>query len=178
MRAARFGLVWLAVAASLAAASPGVAQQPRLSPPDSTKLTLAGRQLTIVYGSPSARGRVIYGGLVPWGRVWRTGANEATSFRTEANLRIGDAEVSAGDYTLYSIPNPDDWTLIVNRQTGQWGTEYHEDMDLARVEMKIEELDEPSERFRITLEASGSDEGRLVMEWEKTRVSVPIKMLR
>ena len=120
---------------------------------------------------------MIYGGLVPWGRVWRTGANEATAFRTEANLRIGDAEVPAGDYTLYSIPNADDWTLIVNRQTGQWGTEYHEDMDLARVEMKIEELDEPSEGFRITLEASGPDEGRLVMEWEKTRVSVPIKML-
>ncbi len=178
MRAARFGLAWLAVAASLAAASPCVAQQQRLSPPDSTKMTLAGRQLTIVYSSPSVRGRVIYGGLVPWGRVWRTGANEATSFRTEANLRIGDAEVPAGDYTLYSIPNPDDWTLIVNRQTGQWGTEYHEDMDLARVEMKIEELDEPSEGFRITLEASGPDEGRIVMEWEKTRVSVPIKMLR
>lgn len=178
MRAARIGLAWLAVAASLAAASPCGAQQQRLSPPDSTKLNLAGRQLTIVYSSPSARGRVIYGGLVPWGRVWRTGANEATSFRTEANLRIGDAEVPAGDYTLYSIPNPDDWTLIVNRQTGQWGTEYHEDMDLDRVEMKIEELDEPSERFRITLEATGPDEGRLVMEWEKTRVSVPIKTLQ
>ena len=177
MRTARFGLVWLAVAASLAAAAPCVAQQQRLSPADSTEMTLAGRQLTIVYSGPSARGRVIYGGLVPWDRVWRTGANEATSLRTEANLRIGDAEVPAGDYTLYSIPNSDAWTLIVSRQTGQWGTEYHEDMDLARVEMKIEELDEPSERFRITLEASGPEEGRLVMEWEKTRVSVPIKML-
>ena len=162
----------------LAWAAPASAQQPRLSPPDSAEVEIAGRLIKVVYGSPSMRGRTIFGGLVPWDQVWRTGANEATSLVTEANLRIGDAEVPAGDYTLYTIPNPEEWTLIISRQTGQWGTEYHADMDLARVEMAAEELEEPVENFQIRLEAGESDEGALVMEWANTRASVPLEVFR
>lgn len=173
---ARFGLAALLVAVCLlATASPTLAQ--RLSPPDSTQVEIAGRQLKIVYGSPSVRDRVIFGGLIPWGEVWRTGANEATSFSSEANLRIGDAEVPAGDYTLYTIPNEDEWTLIINRQTGQWGTEYHADMDLARVTMDVDALPQSVERFRIALEADGSTDGELVMEWATTRATVPLEVL-
>ena len=155
--------------------APAFAQ--RLSPPESSQVEIAGRQLKVVYGSPSVRDRVIFGGLIPWNEVWRTGANEATSFSSEANLRIGDAEVPAGDYTLYTIPDEDEWTLIINRQTGQWGTEYHSDMDLARVTMSVDELPESVERFRISLEALDSTDGELVMEWATTRATVPIEVL-
>jgi hypothetical protein len=178
MKTARFGLsAGLGLIVALAAV-PGLGAQQRLSPPDSSELELAGRQIKVAFSSPSVRDRVIFGGLVPWNQVWRTGANEATSFSTEANLRIGDAEVPAGDYTLYTIPGTDEWTLIVSRQTRQWGTEYHPDMDLARVEMEVEELEEPVESFRIVLYPRGPDEGTLLLEWASTRASVPFKVLR
>jgi hypothetical protein len=173
---ARLGLaVLLCLGSLLATTSPASAQ--RLSPPDSSSVEIAGRQLKVVYGSPSVRDRVIFGGLIPWNEVWRTGANEATSFSSEANLRIGGAEVPAGHYTLYTIPNADEWTLIINRQNGQWGTEYHTDMDLARVTMDVDKLSESVERFRIALEAGDTRDGELVMEWATTRASVPIEVL-
>ena len=78
------------------------------------------------------RGRKIMGGLVPYGKVWRTGANPATTLITKANLKIGTLDVPAGTYTIYTLPNEDQWLLIVNKQTGQWGTVYHEDQDLGR----------------------------------------------
>ena len=168
----------VAVLAAFLWTAPEALAQERLSPPDSSEVEIGGRRLNVGFGSPSVRGRVIFGGLVPFNQVWRTGANEATSFSTEANLRVGDAEVPAGEYTLYTIPAPDRWTLIISRQTGQWGTEYHADMDLARVEMEVEELETPVERFRIVLEPGGSDGGTLAMEWATTRASVPFELLR
>lgn len=178
MKTARFGLsAGLGLIIALAAV-PGLGAQQRLSPPDSSELELSGRQIKVAFSSPSVRNRVIFGGLVPWNQVWRTGANEATSFSTEANLRIGDAEVPAGDYTLYTIPGPEEWTLILSRQTGQWGTEYHPDMDLARVDMEVEELEEPVESFRIVLYPRGPDEGTLLLEWASMRASVPFEVLR
>lgn len=173
---ARLGLALVASLGGLLATSSQAYAQ-RLSPPDSSQVEIAGRQLKVVYGSPSVRGRLIFGGLIPWNEVWRTGANEATSFSSEANLRIGDAEVPAGSYTLYTIPTPDEWTLIINRQTGQWGTEYHSDMDLARVTMSVDELPETVERFRIAIEALETTDGELVMEWATTRATVPIEVL-
>lgn len=178
MNTARFGLAAGLGLTAILAAVPNLTAQQRLSPPDSSEVELAGRQIKVVFGSPSVRGRVIFGGLVPWDQVWRTGANEATRLSTEANLRIGDAEVPAGDYTLYTIPGADAWTLIISRQTGQWGTEYHSDMDLARVEMDVEDLEEPVESFRIVLYPRGPDEGTLLLEWAGTRASVPFEVLR
>lgn len=178
MKTAHFGMAAGLGLIVVLATAPDLGAQGRLSPPDSSELELAGRQLKVVYSSPSVRGRVIYGGLVPWNQVWRTGANEATSFSTEANLRIGDAEVPAGEYTLYTIPAPDEWTLIISRQTGQWGTEYHPDMDLARVEMDAEALEVPVESFRIVLYPRGPDEGTVLLEWAGTRASVPFEVLR
>lgn len=175
---ARVGVGLAALLVTLVSAAPSLRAQERLSPPDSSDVEIAGRRLKVVFGSPAVRDRVIFGGLVPWNRVWRTGANEATTFSTEANLRIGNAEVPAGDYTLYTIPNEKSWTLIINRQLGQWGTEYHADMDLARVEMDVEALETPIERFRIVLFPRGPSEGTLAIEWATTRASAPFEVLR
>lgn len=178
MNAPRLGVGLSTALIALSLAAPCLRAQERLSPPDSSEVEIAGRRLKVVFGSPAVRDRVIFGGLVPWNHVWRTGANEATSFSTEANLRIGNAEVPAGDYTLYTIPNEKRWTLIINRQLGQWGTEYHADMDLARVEMDVEELEAPIEHMRIVLFPRGPTEGTLAVEWATTRASVQFEVLR
>ena len=115
------------------------------------------------------------GGLVPFGSVWRTGANEATSLTTQADLTIGGVKVPAGSYTLYTLPGEASWKLIINKQTGQFGTEYNEAQDLARVDMTKAALSAPLEQFTISLKPSGADSADLAMEWETTRVSVPVK---
>lgn len=163
------------------AMSCAVAQQPpqdkskRPSPPGSAECAINGKKVTIEYSRPSMKGRKIMGGLVPYGQVWRTGANEATSLTTETNLDIGGTKVPAGKYTLYTLPSEGGWKLIINKQTGQWGTEYNQDQDLARVDMKTTPLTSPVEQFTISFDQHGSSSADLVLEWEKTRVSVPVK---
>ena len=117
------------------------------------------------------RGRTIYGGLVPWGQVWRTGANEATHLRTPADLQVGEALIPAGEYTLYTIPAEGGWTLIVNRQTGQWGTVYDQSQDLVRIPMPSSSLAAPVEMFTITIGPGGETDGIVHLDWERTRVS-------
>ena len=109
-----------------------------LSPPGEASVKFDdGKTVTIQYSRPSMRGRKIFGGLVPYDQVWRTGANAATSLKTDVDLTIGGANVPAGSYTLYTLPGMNSWKLIINKQTGQWGTEYSEGQDLARVDMKV-----------------------------------------
>ena len=110
------GLVFIALTAQ--------AQKP--SPAAETSVTINGKKIAIKYSAPSVRGRKIFGGLVPYGEVWRAGANEATSLTTEANLDINGLKVPAGNYTLYVLPEANQWQLIVNKQTGQWGTVYNQ----------------------------------------------------
>src|SRR5689334_13753896 len=105
-------------------------QGPAASPPGTAEVSLAGKTVTIKYGRPSMRGRKIMGGLVPYGQVWRTGANEATTLVTPVTLLIGGTTIPAGEYTLWTLPSEGTWKLIVNKQTGQWGTEYDEHQDL------------------------------------------------
>src|SRR5690349_16608021 len=143
-----------------------------LSPPDSVRANVAGAALSVRYSRPSARGRVIFGNVVPWNQVWRTGANEATVFETSADLTVAGTSVPAGKYTLWTIPSPGGWTLIVNRNTGQWGTDYDAKYDLARLAMRVEPLAQPVEQFTIAIEPTGSG-GLLTLEWEKTRASIP-----
>ena len=144
-----------------------------LSPPDSVKANVAGATLAVRYSRPSTRGRAIFGNVVPWNQVWRTGANQATIFETSADLVIAGTPVPAGKYSLWTLPSPAGWKLIVNKNTGQWGTDYKAQYDLARLDMTVEQLRQPVEQFTIAIEPRGTG-GVLQLEWERTRGWVPI----
>jgi hypothetical protein len=147
-----------------------------LSPATKAEATIDGKKLTIDYSAPSRRDRVIMGGLVPYGKVWRTGANAATTFTTATDVMIGDLRVPAGTYTLFTIPTEKDWTLIVNKQTGQWGTQYDESQDLGRVKMTVKALPKTVETFVIGVNPGKAKSGTLTMAWENTEASVPISI--
>jgi len=147
----------------------------RPSPPGTAEVTLKGKKITIDYSRPSLKGRHVGQELAPFGQVWRTGANEATTFVTEGDVKVGDANVPAGHYTLFSLPSEGTWKLIINKQTGQWGTRYDESQDLARVDMQKSQLPHPVEQFTISFDKKSSDSADLVLEWENLRLSVPLK---
>lgn len=153
---------------------PAFAQQPRVSPPVKASGEIGKATITIDYSSPSMRGRKIMGDLVPFGKVWRTGANEATTLTTDRDLMIRSLHVPAGTYTLFTVPGEQDWWLIVNKQTGQWGTRYDESQDLGRVPMNVDTLDEAVESFLISIEPTKDGRGMLKLTWENTEASVPI----
>jgi len=144
-----------------------------LSPADTVRASVAGAAVAVRYSRPSMRGRVIFGNVVPWNKVWRTGANEATVLETSAELSVAGTKVPAGKYSLWTIPGPAGWKLVINRNTGQWGTDYDAQYDLARLDMKVEPLRQPVEQFTIAIEPIGKG-GVLKLEWEKTRASVPV----
>lgn len=153
-------------------------QQPLLSPRDSVELSFAGKTISINYGRPSMRGRKIMGGLVPYNKWWRTGANEATSFVTQMDLIVGGEMIPKGAYTLYTMPSAKQWKLIINKQTGQWGTVYNPELDLARIHLNKKMLKKPVEKFTITLEKSGKSSGVIRLVWEKTDLSVSFRVNR
>jgi opacity protein-like surface antigen len=170
----RLATLALAIALAAAAAVPAVAQQkPPLSPPGQAAVTIGAATITIDYARPSMRGRKIMGELVPYDKVWRTGANAATTLKTSAALEIGGAAVPAGTYTLYTLPGEKAWNLIINKQTGQWGTVYDQAQDLARVDLKVGATAAPVEQFTITLAGTGAAAGLLTMEWENTKLTIP-----
>ncbi|MDQ6707029.1 MAG: DUF2911 domain-containing protein [Acidobacteriota bacterium] len=143
------------------------------SPPADTSVTIDGKKIAIEYAAPSMRERKIFGGLVPYGQVWRTGANAATTLKTEADLDINGLQVPKGEYTLYTLPSQNEIMLIVNKQTGQWGTEYSQGQDLGRVKMTVSRPQGPVETFKITLTSEGGKKGKLTLAWENTVASVP-----
>jgi hypothetical protein len=145
------------------------------SPPASATCDLGGgKTVKTDYSSPRMRGRKIYGDLVPFGEVWRTGANEATTFVPSADVVVGGKTVPAGSYTIFTVPTADKWTLIVNKKTGEWGIPYkYESDELARVDIKVSKLPSPVENFTITYDKSGSG-CTLLLDWETTRASVDI----
>ena len=153
----------------------------RPSPPAQAVFHFAdGKTVTVDYSSPRAKGRKIFGGLVPYGQVWRAGANEATTFMTDTAVNVGGKTVPAGAYTLFTIPNADKWTLIITKKTKNakgaplWGTDYPgEAQDLARTEMKVSSLPAAVENFTIALDKVGNG-ASLRMDWETTRASVEI----
>lgn len=166
---------FLIIVALFALATVAVAQQKVLSPPGEASVSFAdGKTVSIKYSRPSMRGRKIYGGLVPYGVVWRTGANSATSLTTDVDLDIGGTTVPKGSYTLYTLPGESAWQLIVNKQTGQWGTEYHQEQDLARIPMKVGQLPSGLEIFTISLDKTGATSAVLKLDWENTTASVKI----
>ena len=139
--------------------------------------TVAGARITVDYGTPSKRGRDIFGSVVRWGELWRTGANRATHFSTTRALVLGGGtttlEVPPGEYTLFSIPAPEGGVLIVNHQTGQNGTGYDQARDLGRVPMTRAALSEPVERFTIRVDPAGGDRGVLRLQWDRSEFTVP-----
>lgn len=151
----------------------GCAHAQYTSPPADTSVTIAQKKISITYHAPSMHGRTIFGGLEPYHKVWRAGANEATALHTDADLTMGTLNVPKGDYTLFIWLDPNQWQLIVNKQTGQWGLEYHQDQDLGRVPMQMSKPPAPIDTFKIALTQTGANRGLLTMEWENTIASVP-----
>lgn len=148
----------------------------RPSPPESATCDLGnGQTVKTDYSSPRMKGREIYGSLVPYGKVWRTGANEATTFVPSTGVEVGGKDVPAGSYTIFTVPNQTEWTLIVNKKTGEWGIPYkYESDELARVPMKVSKLSSPVEDFKISYEKSGNG-CTMNIEWATTKASVDIK---
>ncbi len=144
-----------------------------MSPRDTAQGAVGGANMTVDYSRPSKRGRLVWGGVVPWGQVWRTGANLATHFSTDRDLRIGNTPVPAGRYTLFTLPTPDGAELIINKQTNQWGTVYQPDQDLARIPLKREELTDPVEQFTIAIEEHDG-RSRLSLTWDDARYWVAV----
>jgi len=134
--------------------------------------TLGGAAVAVDFGRPAKRGREIFGRLVPWGQVWRTGANRATHLTTDRDLLVGGTRVPAGTYTLFTIPGPDAWTLIVNRRTDINGTAYDAAHDLARIPMQTRTLPEVVENFTVVVDEAG---GALRLQWDTLEAYVPVR---
>jgi hypothetical protein len=147
----------------------------RPSPPATAKCELAGgKSITVDYSSPRLKGRHVGGEVAPYGGVWRTGANEATTFVTTADLTVGGKHVPAGSYTLFTVPGKDKWTLVISKKTGEWGTDYPgEKEDLARIDMKAGTSSTPVENFTISFEKSGKG-CNLKLAWDTTTAWVEV----
>jgi len=146
-----------------------------LSPPAHAQCKFSdGKTITIDYSSPRMKGRKIFGGLVPYNEVWRTGANDATTFVPTADVTVDGKEVPAGKYTIFTVPEQDKWTLIINKTTGEWGIPYkYESEELGRVPMQVSKTSAPVENFTISFNQSGGA-CTLQMSWENTQASVQI----
>ncbi len=170
----------LVIPALLLSVSPLLAQEkPRVSPHETLNATVGDAKITIVYGRPytkdpkSGEKRKIWGGLVRYGQVWRMGADEATLFTTDKEVSIGGTSVAPGTYSLFLLPEEGVAKLIVNKQTGQWGTKYDQSQDLARIGLIQQKLDKAADQFMIAIEKTGAD-GVLKLMWDDTQYSATI----
>jgi hypothetical protein len=181
----------LVVAATLASSATAMAQtakkkqqRQRMSPHETITAAIDGNETKLVYGRPYTKKpgteevRKIWGGLVPYGKVWRTGADEATLFTTAQPVEIGGFSLAAGTYSLFTVPNDDGTAkLVINKKTGQWGIPYNEDAEkaneLARVDLKKSALDKPVDQFTMAIEPNTGGGGLLKMMWESTEYSIP-----
>jgi hypothetical protein len=146
----------------------------RPSPAASASCDLGGKTIKTDYSSPRLKGRKMIGEREPYGKVWRNGANEATTFVTSTDLMIGGKSVPAGSYTLFVVPNPDKWTLIINKETGEWGIPYkYESSELARVDMTLSKVASPVENFTIAYDKTATG-CTLREEWDTTRATIDI----
>ena len=173
----------LIVTTIILGALPLMAQQKRVSPHETISSVIDGNRVTITYGRPYTKDpktgepRKIWGALVPYGKVWRTGADEATLLITQKSIMIGETPIPAGTYTLFTLPAEDGSAkLIINKQVGQWGVgpgSYDEKQDLARVDLTKDVLDKSADQFTINLEKNPSGGGVIKMMWENTAFSTP-----
>jgi len=172
-------LPFLLLAAVLLYAQQDKSKRP--SQPGTASVTFAdGKKITIDYSRPkindpkTGQPRKIFGNVVPYDKEWRTGANEATTFVTDTNVKVGDLSVPAGNYTLYTIPGESEWTIIINKQTGQWGTVYQQDQDLGRTKVASGKTGDTVQQFTISFDPVSGKSTKMNLEWENTKVSVPI----
>jgi hypothetical protein len=168
-----------AVASTAGHCAPTAPVADRASPYDSTTVAVGGQQALVCYSRPSARGRTVFGGLVPYGKLWRTGANEPTIIHLPVAATIAGIAVQPGSYSIYTIPGESEWTVIVNRSTSQWGIESQytpevEAQEVGRATVPATHTDAPVEQFTIRADPSGNGSD-LVLEWENTRVAIPIR---
>lgn len=144
----------------------------RTSPPQQASATVAGNEVTVEYSSPAKRDREIFGELVPYGKVWRTGANEATTITLGADMKVQGNAVKAGKYALFTVPGESSWEIILNEVWDQWGAyNYENDKDVARFSVAPVGLDEAVENFTFDVSASGD----VTMKWDKTAVSFTLE---
>jgi hypothetical protein len=169
----------LVFALALVGAMPLSAQQKRLSPHETISRVIDGNRITIVYGRPYSKDpksgeiRQIWGSLVPFGKIWRTGADEATLLITQKPIMLGGATIPAGAYTLFTLPLADGSAkLVVNRQLGQWGMQYDEKQDLVRVDLKKQAAEAPADQFTMAVEKDAAGGGVIKLAWESTQYTV------
>lgn len=157
-------LAFVAISAIL----PACAQQERKSPHE----TVSNGNVSVTYGRPAKKGRDVFGGLVPYGQVWRAGADEATEITFKKDGSLGGKPVKAGTYTLFVLPTEKSWTIILNSQLKQWGAyeyEKHKAKNVLEVSAGVKAISTPAESFTIKVEG-----GQLIFEWDKTQVAVPV----
>ena len=166
------------IATLIASTLPLMAQQKRTSPHETVSAVIDGSRVTVTYGRPHTKdpktgeAREIWGGLVPYGKVWRTGADEATLLITQKPLVFGETTIPAGAYTLYTLPLEDGTAkLIVNKQLGQWGTQYDEKQDLARIDLKKDVTDKTADQLTLAVSKNPAGGGVLKITWANTQFS-------
>jgi hypothetical protein len=150
------------------------AQEERASPHETVTATVGEANIEVVYGRPYKKNRAIFGELVPYGEVWRTGADEATTLKTDKDLMIGDLEVPAGTYSLFTIPGEEQWMLVLNKEPEQWGAyKYNQEMDLGRTPMAVGAAEEMEEQLTIGfVERDGKN--MMTICWDETEASVAV----
>ena len=186
----KFGIALaLVIAAALVSSTPAMAQaakkkqRQRISPHETITATIDGDEIKLVYGRPyttkpgTTEARKIWGGLVPYGKVWRTGADEATLLTTAQPIELGGYSLAPGTYSLFTVPYEDGAAkLVINKKTGQWGIPYNEDSEkaneLARVDLKKSTLEKTVDQFTMAIEPEAGG-GVLKMAWENTQYSIP-----
>jgi Protein of unknown function (DUF2911) len=149
----------------------------RASPHETVNATVDGAKISVTYGRPYLKGRKVGAQLAPYGQVWRTGADEATTLVTDKALMFGSTHVQPGTYTLFTLPSEKGWQLIINKQTGQWGTDYNQAQDLARIPMKVTKTSAPVEQFTIAINDTQAG-GELKLTWENSDVTAPFTVMK
>ncbi len=171
MRALKCAIALGIIAAAVVAAR--AARQTRASPHESATASIDGASLSIAYGRPYMRGRVIFGALVPYGRVWCPGADEATTLSTSKPLRIGDLRLDAPQYTLWFLPDDERWQLVVSKETGQWHTQYRAANDLGRMPLETRALEAPVEQLTFSFKKNPGGGGAIVFRWATIEATIP-----
>jgi hypothetical protein len=171
----RFLILFFLIASTYSEAQQAV--KPRLSPVAIVSVRYKDTYLKVTYSQPHKRGREVFGKLVPYNEVWRTGANEATELTLTKEAFIGGTLIPAGTYSLFTIPNPEKWTIIINKENGLWGSyNYNHKLDLVRFEVPVEENPVAYEAFTIVIDQR-NNLADLLLFWDKTKISIPIQFI-